>query len=109
VTAALLRSHVTRLLADGWRGAAAVCALAFVLMRVGLAALMRVVARSSIAALGKALPATFSAAAAAVVACVAAVIGRELMALGASIRAVSDELSDASGNEHSGGAPANSS
>lgn len=104
VTVALLRSHLRRLACSGWRGAAAVCALSFVVMRVGLAALMRAAARSSAAALGKALPTPIVAAAAAAAASLATVIGRELTALGASISAVGDELSDASGKENSDGA-----
>ena len=41
VTRLLVRSHLQRQLAAGWRGAAALCALAWIVARVGVAAVAK--------------------------------------------------------------------
>ena len=46
VTSLLVRSHLQRQLAAGWRGAAALCALAWIVTRVGVAAVVRGVAQT---------------------------------------------------------------
>lgn len=72
----LLRSHVQRQVLAGWRGAAAVSALTFVMARVIFAALARTLLRHSGRTLTKYLPAPALAAFAAGAAMLAVVLGR---------------------------------
>jgi hypothetical protein len=72
----LLRAHVERQILAGWRGAAAVGALTFVVARVILAAVARTVLRHSGRALSRILPAPALAAFAAGAAMLALVLGR---------------------------------
>lgn len=52
VTTVLLRTHVNRQLANGWRGFAALGSLAFVAMRIALPAVLKALAYSGSAATG---------------------------------------------------------
>jgi hypothetical protein len=75
-SALLLRAHAQRQVAAGWRGAAATGALVYVVARIGLAAVARVLIASSGRALVGVVPARAAAAAASAVALVAARLGR---------------------------------
>jgi len=88
----LLRSHVDRQVAAGWRGAAAVGSLSYLAVRVGLGALVRTAVRGAAAALRAVLPRPVAAAAAAAGGAAAAWLGHELAALGQSATRVSEEL-----------------
>lgn len=91
----LLRLHLRRQLMAGWRGAAAVSALAWVCLRVALAAGVRALVRLTATAAASVLPKPFVAAMAGAAAGAASVLARELQALGASLGALGDELSQA--------------
>ena len=88
----LLRTHLARQVAAGWRGVAAVGALAYVTLRVGLAAVVRTLCRSSGSLVAHALPARAIAPVAALAARVVAWGGREMAALGASMSSLADDL-----------------
>lgn len=88
----LLRLHVGRQVAAGWRGAAAVGAFAYVVARVGLAALVRTAMRGAAGAASTVVPKPVAATATAAVAALAYLISRELSALGASLGKLADEL-----------------
>ena len=88
----LLRTHLARQVAAGWRGVAAVGALAYVTLRVGLAAVVRTLCRSSGSLVAHALPARAIAPVAALAARVVAWGGREMAALGASMSELADDL-----------------
>lgn len=100
VALALVRNHAGRQLAAGWRGAAAVGALVFVILRVGIAALVRVGVRSSAKLADMVLPKPVSAAALSCTMCAASLVGRDLLALGASLEKLADELSSDTINGH---------
>lgn len=72
----LLRAHVGRQLAAGWRGAAAVGALSFVIARVAIAAVARALLRCTGRTLTKVLPAPVLAALAAGAAVISVAVGR---------------------------------
>jgi len=88
----LLRIHVNRQVAAGWRGAAAVCGLFYVMLRVGLAAIVRTIIHSVGLALTKLLPNKLAAATAAGAAAVIGWVGDELSALGASVTNTAEEI-----------------
>ena len=88
----LLRTHVDRQVAAGWRGAAAVGALIYVTLRVGVAALLRTLIHSVGLALTKLLPNQLAAATATGAAAVIGWAGSELSALGASVTNTADEI-----------------
>lgn len=78
----LLRGHVQRQVAAGWRGAAAVSALVYVVMRVATAAVVRAAARAIGISLSRVLPSRVTAVALAVIAGAAAILRRSLLSEG---------------------------
>jgi hypothetical protein len=91
----LLRLHIQRQVAAGWRGAAAVGALAYVVARVAIGALMRVAIRTTAGAARTIAPRPVAVAVAIAATAVAAVLSRELSALGASFGKVAEEMEKA--------------
>jgi uncharacterized membrane protein len=81
--------------AAGWRGAAAVGALAYVVARVAIGALMRVAIRTTAGAARTIAPRPVAVAVAIAATAVAAVLSRELSALGASFGKVAEEMEKA--------------
>jgi len=88
----LLRIHINRQVAAGWRGAAAVCALLYVTLRVGVAAIFRTLIHSVGLALTKLLPNKLAAATAAGAVAVIGWAGAELSALGESVTNTAEEI-----------------
>jgi len=88
----LLRIHVNRQVAAGWRGAAAVCGLFYVMLRVGVAAIIRTIIHSVGLALTKLLPNKLAVATAAGAAAVIGWVGAELSALGGSVTNTAEEI-----------------
>ena len=88
----LLKTHVDRQIANGWRGAAAVGALAYVTLRVGVAALARTIVRTAGASVSALLPKKAAAALAAAAASLFACVGRELSAVGGSATNIADDI-----------------
>ena len=88
----LLKTHIDRQIANGWRGAAAVGALAYVTLRVGFAALMRTLVRTAGAAVTAVLPQKMAAGVAAAVAGLFAFVGRELSGFGTTATNIADDI-----------------
>ena len=90
----LLRAHVDKQIAAGWRGLAAVAAFNYVILRIGFAALMRAAVRLSASLVTKVMPQKLRVAMAGAASFVVSMIGRELLALGGSMNSLGEELGD---------------
>ena len=90
----LLRAHVDKQIAAGWRGLAAVAAFNYVILRIGFAALMRAAVRLSASLVTKVMPQKLRVAMAGAASFVVNMIGRELLALGGSMNSLGEELGD---------------
>jgi len=88
----LLRSQADRQLKAGWKGSAAVAALAFVAVRIAAAAVVRTVVAAVSAVLLKLLPTGVAATATAAAAAVAGWAGRELSQIGSSLTNVAEKI-----------------
>ena len=88
----LLKAHAQKQIRAGWRGAGALASLAYVVMRVGVAALARATIRLAVSCLSSVLPRKLVVAASAWAAWVAAAFARELAAFSTSLSALAKEL-----------------
>uniref|UniRef100_A0A7S2C3P9 Uncharacterized protein n=1 Tax=Haptolina brevifila TaxID=156173 RepID=A0A7S2C3P9_9EUKA len=91
--ALLLRTHLDKQVAAGWRGVAASVSLLAVTLRVGLAALVRAAVRLTFVLPAKVLPDKVVATAAAGAAFLISKVGREISGVGRSLTALGEELS----------------
>lgn len=88
----LLRTHVERQLAAGWRGAAAVGALAYVTLRVAVAAVVRTLVQAVGVLVLKVLPKQMAVDTTAAAVAAVGWVGKELSALGASASSAAEAI-----------------